>query len=462
MFERYHIPIRPAPARAPPVPKFVIQRAENCINCGKCEQACIYGVHKRSEHDPRKMADPLNHLCKNCFRCLQECPQRALSMALGQEYRSLGRGLWTPGRITTVWGEAETGKIPVFGAGYRGMFVGPGYDAMWTDMSEIVRPTRDGIHGREYISTSVDVGRKPYMLEFDSEGGLRTEMPPIIELPVPMVLDVTRLRSSTGQMLLGFASAAKRLGTLMFVSPEALSQEAVEHLGEFMVPVYPEGTDVSSLELPAGVRMVELQHTPSWRSDLEAFRARYPGVVLSMRLSAGRRSESSVLDLARAGVDVAHLLYDEEGAELEGPEPRHAKESLKAIHRALVSEALRDQITIIAGGGMAAAEHVPKSIICGADLVALEKVLVIALECRDCVTCSLASCPASISSATAEWVECRITNMVGAWRDQLLEVLGAMGLREVRRLRGELGRAIFYEEVDAEAFSDIEGGAMDG
>ena len=26
---------------------------------------------------------------------------------------------------------------------------------MWTDMSEIVRPTRDGIHGREYISTSV-------------------------------------------------------------------------------------------------------------------------------------------------------------------------------------------------------------------------------------------------------------------------------------------------------------------
>jgi hypothetical protein len=38
---------------------------------------------------------------------------------------------------------------------------------MWTDMSEIVRPTRDGIHGREYISTAVDIGRKPAYLTFE-------------------------------------------------------------------------------------------------------------------------------------------------------------------------------------------------------------------------------------------------------------------------------------------------------
>jgi len=40
---------------------------------------------------------------------------------------------------------------------------------MWTDMSEIVRPTRDGIHGREYISTLVDLGRKVKFLEFNSQ-----------------------------------------------------------------------------------------------------------------------------------------------------------------------------------------------------------------------------------------------------------------------------------------------------
>jgi glutamate synthase domain-containing protein 2 len=123
---------------------------------------------------------------------------------------------------------------------------------------------------------------------------------------------------------------------------------------------------------------------------------------------------------------------------------------------------VRDQITVIAGGGIAAAEHVPKTVICGADVVALEKAMLVALECRDCVTCSVTSCPVYLSGASADWVQARVTNLIGAWRDQLLEVLGAMGLREVRRLRGELGRAIFYEDVEREAFSDIDGGARNG
>jgi hypothetical protein len=46
---------------------------------------------------------------------------------------------------------------------------------------------------------------------------------------------------------------------------------------------------------------------------------------------------------------------------------------------------------------------------------------------------------------------------VAAWRDQLLEVLGAMGLREVRRLRGEVGRAMIQSEVEREAFAGIPG-----
>jgi len=31
----------------------------------------------------------------------------------------------------------------------------------------------------------------------------------------------------------------------------------------------------------------------------------------------------------------------------------------------------------------------------------------------------------------------RIINLMGAWHSQLLEVMGAMGIREARRLRGE-------------------------
>jgi hypothetical protein len=48
-----------------------------------------------------------------------------------------------------------------------------------------------------------------------------------------------------------------------------------------------------------------------------------------------------------------------------------------------------------------------------------------------------------------------MVNLMAAWHSQLLEVLGAMGIREVRRLRGEVGRAIFKEDVEREAFGDL-------
>jgi hypothetical protein len=208
--------------------------------------------------------------------------------------------------------------------------------------------------------------------------------------------------------------------------------------------------------------MVEIEFTASWKSDLKAFKTRFPETVVGFRIAASRDLERLVLDLVNGKAEVAHILYDEDGVEETGTDGRHMKDSLRAVHKALVGKSIRDEITIVAGGGIAAAEHVPKSIICGADVVALEKALEIALECRNCITCSMGSCPANLSSASADWVEGRVTNMVGAWRDQLLEVLGAMGLREVRRLRGELGRAIFFEDVEREAFAEVEGGALNG
>jgi len=35
-------------------------------------------------------------------------------------------------------------------------------------------------------------------------------------------------------------------------------------------------------------------------------------------------------------------------------------------------------------------------------------------------------------------------------------VLGGMGLREVRRQTGEVGRAMFYEDLEAKVFGDKE------
>jgi ferredoxin len=462
MYERYHIPLKTIEGRAQKVPKFVITRSDGCINCGRCERACIYGVHKRSEADPRDMADPLSHLCKNCFRCVAECPQRALTMSQGKEYMSLGRGLWTPLRISTIWGEAETGKIPVLGAGYRGKFAGAYYDAMWTDMSEIVRPTRDGIHGRESISTSVDIGRIPLSLEFDPSGEQLVEMPPLMDIPIPMVMDLSSIRNTGGEFIRGCVLAAVHLNTLVIAPHGSVPDELVSQLGPRYVPVCGDHGVFDGVDIPAETMLVEAEATPEWRETLKAFGDKYPDKILSFRIRARPGMEAEVVDMLREGVASVHIAYDEQGMERGDGGLRHARDSLRRVHSSLIAEGRRDEITIFTSGGIAAAEHVPKSIVCGADIVALNRALLVALECRLCLTCSPGSCPVSIEAAPAEWVEGRITNMVGAWRDQMLEMLGAMGLREVRRLRGEVGRAIFFEDIERDFRSLLTGGEGDG
>jgi hypothetical protein len=44
---------------------------------------------------------------------------------------------------------------------------------------------------------------------------------------------------------------------------------------------------------------------------------------------------------------------------------------------------------------------------------------------------------------------------MGAWHSQILEMMGAMGIREARRLRGETGRAIFFDEIDKDIFGKL-------
>ena len=108
------------------------------------------------------------------------------------------------------------------------------------------------------------------------------------------------------------------------------------------------------------------------------------------------------------------------------------------------------------------AEHVAKSIICGADGVVVDFPILVALECRMCRRCTQGlSCPVEIEAAPSSWIASRVINLIGAWQNQLLEMMGAMGIRDVRRLRGEAGRAMFFEELDRttfESMGDVEEG----
>ena len=143
--------------------------------------------------------------------------------------------------------------------------------------------------------------------------------------------------------------------------------------------------------------------------------------------------------------------------------PKFIKDMVSQVHLSLVESGVRDEITLMAGGGIALAEHMAKQILCGADLVTIDLPLLIALECHLCDSCTTSiSCPARIEDIDFDYGVGRMTNLIAAWHDQLIEVMGAMGIREARRLRGEVGRALFFEELEEETFGRLFGSRKRG
>jgi glutamate synthase domain-containing protein 2 len=167
---------------------------------------------------------------------------------------------------------------------------------------------------------------------------------------------------------------------------------------------------------------------------------------------SGKSAADLCLAWAEAGVPVVHLFADDVGQDLVGKPITHA---VRQVHTRLVDAAIRDQVALVASGGIAAAEHVAKIIACGADLVAIDFILQVAWGCA--LWADKGRCPVETSEIDPQWGAQRVANLMNAWRDQLLEALGAMGMREVRRLRGEVGRTIWNESEKA-TFTRILGG----
>lgn len=454
MPSKYMIHTQTVPHRFKPVTRSgVIAWEEGCLKCAVCvKKQCVYGVYDHRGLDSRQMIDSIDNECMNCLRCVQNCPKGLIHKSMNPEYRAMGDSYWTPDIISRLWYQAETGKIPVSGAGYPGPFSGHGFDSMWTDMSEIVRPTRDGIHGREYISTSTDLGRTPANLFFTEDGALREGPPDLIDIPLPIILRIPSFGSLSNRTLEGWAKAAGRLGTFLAL-PEEMIRDGLEQAASHLIPVLSMNGETGKKTYPA--RLVEIPFSEDWEKRLKEAGGAYPSALVSFRVPLTRGIEKSVLSLVDHGVPVIHLEGSSHGYTLD-KEPEALKDGIRSVHLALVEAGIRDEITLLASGGIAMAEHVAKAVICGVDAVYIDFPALIALECRICRRCEQGlSCPVEIDQAPDRWVAARTVNLIGAWHNQLLEVMGAMGIRDVRRLRGEAGRAMFFEELDRDVFGSL-------
>jgi glutamate synthase domain-containing protein 2 len=365
-----------------------------------------------------------------------------------------GDDYWTAEVITQTWYQAETGRIPISGAGYGGKFAGEGFEGIWLDMSEIVRPTRDGIHGRETISTQVDLGGGLMALEFGPRGELRSVLPPAVSLPVPVLLGPLLMPLPGRGALRSLAQAAAQLGVLGLFYPEDFGED-LEDYADWLAP----RVSAHSFELISGSwrpRYLEIEEDQLDRVMplFSEMRLRWPEAAIGARLPLSSEAPKLAAQWARAGIPIIHLYADDIGQDLGG---KGLPESLRQVHTHLVSLALRDQVTLVVSGGIAAAEHVAKAIACGADLVAVDFILQVAWGCS--LWADRGKCHVESEELDPAWGAQRVINLMNAWRDQLLEALGAMGMREVRRLRGETGRTIWHKDEEAK-FKDSLGGSL--
>lgn len=448
---KYHIPSSPVANRFKPIIRSgVIAWEEGCLKCAKCvKKECVYKVYEKRSLDGRQMLDSLDSICQDCFRCVQGCPNKLIHKGLNPAYKALGDAYWTPDILSNIWYQAETGRIPVSGAGYGGPFSGPGFDSMWTDMSEIVRPTRDGIHGREYISTLVDLGRKLKFLEFNSQGELRSPTPPLVEIPVPVIFDLLPWSPPRRRIIEALLQAATLLGTFALVPLSEWTSDFEAYVHNTML--YADRPwNATCDRLISRLRLVEIPDAPDVMQRVHDIKEKKETLVVSIRLPFSRVTGERVAELSEQGAEIVHLVADEFGRE-QGEHPLFIKDRMKEVHLSLVEKGVRDQVTLIAGGGIAMAEHMAKLIICGADAVGCDIPLLVAMECRVCRRCKEGiACPVELSEVDPQWGALRIRNLMAGWHNQLLEILGAMGMREVRRLRGEMGRAMFQEDLERE------------
>jgi len=285
---------------------------------------CIYGVFGGRFGGFK----PVKHKCVGCMRCVQEYPHM-MTVKHSNRYRRLGDSFWTRENVFTVWNEASTGKIPVKGMGYKGAFSGEGFDEMWTDMSEIVRPTRDGVYGREYISTSVDIGRKPKSIDFTEVD----DQPKTLEIPVPIIFDELPNGTDNPDVRAAIGRAAEKIGTLDIAKDVRLGEPGLDNL----LPIIDEEGIADY-----GEKQPEIAEFDAERPDLlKKLLARFDRSILIGRLLLKEDSGSVACELARQGVHGLHFCADYHGHDY-SKDGRHVSTALKDVHQQLVREGLRD------------------------------------------------------------------------------------------------------------------------
>jgi glutamate synthase domain-containing protein 2 len=175
-----------------------------------------------------------------------------------------------------------------------------------------------------------------------------------------------------------------------------------------------------------------------------------PKGLVSVKVSTPTDVDMVAVGSYYAGAHIIHLDGSYGGT---GAAPDIAKKNIAMpieyaiprVHKFLVAEGIRDEVVLMASGGIRTAYDVLKSIALGADGAVVGTAELVALGCIHCGGCeSGRGCARGIATTDPElmlqvdidWATQRLINLFAAWREQIVDVLQRFGMRSIADLRG--------------------------